>query len=204
MAKETFFDTKEHAGKKGFVAKHTLDLGGLMQHKELLSNRPQKTELFSKLAKFGLIIFDFPLDYGSFRDLQRHRNGICEMPLLSTRHGFAEWYLDQLTPSLKTEAGKLIQTQIELINALPGDDSLKQYFIALGFNVPCQVAYSLPQTIYVAELRSSQTVHPTLRKIAQKMALYIKEIIPTCTIHADMNEDEWNIKRGTQDIVKKV
>jgi len=198
-----YYDRKENALKAGFSAKPQVDLAGLTKHKELLEKRPQKTELPGKLAKYGIIIFDFPLDYGSFRDLQRHRNGVCEMPLLTTRHGFFPWYLEQLPSGLRKEAEELIARQTRAMDALPCDDSTKQYYVALGFTVACQMAYSVPQTIYVAELRSGQTVHPTCRVVAQQMGDTLKSIIPGIALHVDTNEDEWNIKRGTQDIVKK-
>lgn len=200
----TFFDTKENCLQTGFTAKSALDITGLKNDAlELLTERPQKTELPAKLAKYGSITFSFPLDFGSFRDLQRHRNGVCEMPLLSTKHGFLPWYLEQLTPELRDEAVQLIEAQSKAIESLDCDTASKQYFTALGFAVACEVTYGLPQTLYVAELRSGQTVHPTLRVVAQQMAKYVNETIPECKTYADMSEDEWNIKRGTQDIVKK-
>ena len=168
-----------------------------------MEKRPQKTELPIKFAKYGTITFQFPLDFGSFRDIQRHRNGVCEMPLLVTHHGFLPWYLDQLPQDFRAKAEKIIAEQISDIEELSCDIYMKQYYIALGFAVACEVTYSVPQTIYVSELRSNQTVHATLRVVAQQMARALKEILPNITLHADMEADEWDTKRGTQDIVKK-
>jgi thymidylate synthase ThyX len=198
-----FYDRETNALSDGFFTSHNINLDGLSKYKNLLENRPVKTELPVKLAKYGSIRFSFPLDFGSFRDIQRHRNGICEMPLLSTKHGFFPWYLEQLTPELCQKAESVIKSQIEKIDRLKCEDSVKQYYIAMGFTIACEVTYSVPQTIYVSELRSSQTVHPTLRVIAQQMANYLKSIIPYTASYADMGPDEWDTKRGTQDIVKK-
>ena len=198
-----FYDREENAITQGFVFDSNIDVAGLSIHKDLLEKRPQKTELPQKLAKYGTITFRFPLDFGSFRDIQRHRNGVCEMPLLVTHHGFLPWYLEQLPEKLRAEAEALIAEQIASIDSLSCDKFMKQYYVALGFAVACEVNYSLPQTIYVAELRSNQTVHATLRVVAQQMANTLKELIPNITLHADMSADEWDTKRGTQDIVKK-
>ncbi len=202
-SKLDFYDRKENALMAGFSAVHNLDLAGLSVHTDLLEQRPQKTELPAKLAKYGSIRFQFPLDFGSFRDIQRHRNGISEMPLLTTNHGFLPWYLEQLPAGLREEVETAIKNQAEKISSLNCDEYVRQYYIAMGFAIACEVTYSLPQTVYVSELRASQTVHPTLRVVAQQMSAYLKSIIPQIQLHADMSEDEWDIKRGAQDIVKK-
>jgi hypothetical protein len=46
-------------------------------------------------------------------------------------------------------------------------------------------------------------VHPTLRVVAQEMINTLKGLIPNIALHGDMSGDEWDIRRGTQDIVKK-
>lgn len=199
-----FYDRKENALKEGFTFDSSIDVESLVSlHGDLLEKRPQKTELPQKLSKYGTITFKFPLDFGSFRDIQRHRNGVCEMPLLVTHHGFLPWYLEQLPEQLRRDAESLIAEQIASIDILSCDVYMKQYYVAMGFAVACEVNYSLPQTIYVAELRSNQTVHATLRVVAQQMAKTLKELIPNIALHADMGADEWDTKRGTQDIVKK-
>lgn len=172
-------------------------------HHALLLGRPQKTELPRKLTKYGDIVFQFPLDFGSFRDIQRHRSGVCEMPLLTTELGFLPWYLEQLPEALLQKALKIIDLQKSRISKLTCDQFTKQYYIAMGFAVSCEFTLGLPASVYIAELRSSQTVHPTLRVIAQQMGKALKEIVPKIALYCDNSSDSWNIKRGTQDIVRK-
>lgn len=186
-----------------FGIKHNLDLDSLKKYQDTLSTRPPKTELPSKFEKHGQIRFQFPLDFGSFRDLQRHRSGICEMPTLSTKHGFHNWYLAELTPELRALAEAEIAALTIEIENLDCDIYTKQYYTAIGFNIACEFTGGLPSIIYIAELRSSQTVHPTLRVIAQKMGEFLRETIPGIALHHDLSADQWNIKRGSQDIVKK-
>jgi thymidylate synthase ThyX len=180
---------------------------------ELINSRPAKTELPAFLMDLGLVTFGFLLDYGSFRDLQRHRNGVCRMPLLTTEYGFHPWYLEQLPSDLRLQAEKLIKTQVEKINALTSDivgvtgdkmilqDVIKQYYIPLGFMVACRVTYGLPALVYTIELRSGSTVHPTLRQVAIAMGDKLQSCLPNLTLHMDREQDEWNIRRGNQDIV---
>jgi thymidylate synthase ThyX len=175
----------------------------LSLYREAIATRPIKTELPIFLLDLGLITFEFQLDFGSFRDIQRHRNGVCRMPLLTTRFGFHEWYLDQLPSHLRTRAEALIKEQTEAISALPGSDLEKQYYVTLGFRVPCRVSYGLPAALYTIELRAGKTVHPSLRHVAQGMAKTLKEQLPELTIHADMDQDDWDVRRGLQDITEK-
>jgi len=172
----------------------------LEKYDDLLQKRPMKTNLPHFLTELGNIRFDFKLDFGSFRDLQRHRNGVCRMPLLTTKIGFHQWYLDQLPDDLRKEAEELIDNQVKLINALDASPEELQYYIALGFNVACRVSYGLPAAVYVAELRSGKTVHPSLRKIAHQMTKAISEIYPKIRMHSDLDLDDWDIRRGDQDI----
>jgi hypothetical protein len=175
----------------------------LLEYKDLITFRPVKTNLPLFMGELGQVTFEFMLDFGSFRDIQRHRNGVCRMPLLTTKHGFNIWYLQQLPLATRLEAENLISTQAERINSLQADPIHKQYYISLGFNMPCKVCYALPAAIYVVELRSGKLVHPTLRRIAHKMHYSLRNAFPELTLHSDMERDDWDIRRGTQDIIEK-
>lgn len=180
-----------------------LDLAGLAKHQKLLANRPMKAELHQRMRQYGNITFRFPLDFGSYRDLQRHRSCVQEMPLLTTRHGFYEWYLEQLPNGLRGEAQVLLQAQEKRIKDLPCSDIVKQYYVAMGYTVAVQISCPLPAAVYTAELRSSDTVHPTLRQQAQRMGDALKEAVPGMAMHHDTTPGQWNIKRGNHDIVRK-
>lgn len=186
-----------------FSFKTTINPDKLKQYQSVIENRPIKTNLPLFLLELGQCAFEFLLDMGSFRDIQRHRNGVCRMPLLTTSYGFNEWYLNELPREIRTEAEALIETQKERINKLNATKENKQYFIALGFNVLCRVTYGLPATVYTVELRSGNAVHPTLRKIAHKMHDALKEKFPFLLLHCDLTPSRWDITRGKQDIIEK-
>lgn len=187
-----------------FSCQTNINKDELNKYKDLISGRPPKTNLPHFLTELGSITFDFLLDYGSFRDIQRHRNGVCRIPLLTTNLGFNKWYLSELPDDLRLKAKKLIAEQKILINALPTSPAIKQYYIALGFNCALRVSYGLPATVYVVELRSMKTVHPTLRKIAHKMHSTLREMFPLLALHSDLDPDDWDVRRGKQDITEKI
>lgn len=172
----------------------------------MIESRPKWTNLPKLIEKYGNYTCQFLLDYGSFRDLQRHRNGLCRLPLLSNQHGFNSWYLEHLPSEVEIEAKKLLHRQFSAIEQIKCENELDhfqlQYFFPMGCNVNCELVYSLPEMVYVTELRSSSTVHPTLRKIAHKMDQALSFNHPRLKLYSDVSFDGWDIKRGSQDIQK--
>lgn len=173
---------------------------------DLLQGRPRKALLPKPLARYGHYWCRFTLDFGSFRDLQRHRGGLCRMPLLTPDLGFHAWYLDQLPNNIRDKAESFVSQQLaELaeLSSLVLTKEERQYYLPIGMNVACEIVYDLPQMVYVAELRSSQTVHPTLRRIAQQMGLSLKQRHPHLALYVDMSESEFCIRRGEHDIIER-
>jgi hypothetical protein len=101
---------------------------------DLLNNRPPKAELPARFRELGDITFQFPLDFGSYRDLQRHRSAAQPMPLLSTRHGFESWYLDQLPDKLREKALDVLHENSEAIRETGLSVHEKQYAKRLHFS----------------------------------------------------------------------
>jgi hypothetical protein len=186
------------------VLRSTILLGELSHYSECLAARPRGCVLPHFMTDFGQLQFAFLLDFGSFRDIQRHRNGVCRMPLLTTELGFEPWYLDQLDDSLREEAEIMIDNQCARIRELSMSDVDQQYYTALGFRVACEVTYALPAAVYVMELRSNKTVHPTLRRIVHGMIGEFRiRMGDRVALHVDMDPDSWTVRRGMQTITEK-
>jgi len=175
------------------------------KERDVIEGRPARTNLPRYLDGYGQYTCTFDLDYGSYRDLQRHRNGICQIPLLTGERGFHAWYLDELPKAggLREKAAALVEQQYAAIDALDARAEDKQYLYPLGANVRCQTVYSLPQMIYVIELRSQNTVHSTLRDVMHWMHGEMRERHPHLTLHTDLEASKFDVKRGTQTIVKR-
>lgn len=196
--KYNYYADKKYAGD--FLATTNIKKAELNKYSSIIKKRPEKIGLPHFLAELGNVTFEFLLDFGSFRDIQRHRNGVCRMPLLTTKFGFNEWYLEQLPTDLRKKAEKLIKQQISAVKKLKASKEVLQYYLAMGFNVSCKVSYGLPACVYVVELRSGKMVHPTLRKVAHKMADKLKKVFPELIIHVDRSLDDWDVRRGMQTI----
>lgn len=177
--------------------------GGDWWNDPLIKGRPAKCRLPHRYDALGQISYRFPLDFGSFRDLQRHRNGVCRMPLLGTDLGFNQWYLDQLPEAVQQETHDVIGELVVEIDRLDTSPQEKQHYVAMGFNVPCETIRGLPGTLYLIELRTTPAVHPTMRAVAQEQARLLKTEYPGLTVHDDQSPDAWTLRRGAQDIVEK-
>lgn len=180
------------------------------QHIYALEERGKYDEIPKNLGNVARFIIKGQLDFGSFRDLQRHRNGYCPMPLLTTRLGFHDWYLKQLEfdKDLLYKAKKLVNIQLQnTLDSLAESQGVTrydmQYYIPLGFNVNYDLDYDLGEMIYVAELRSRNTVHPTLRQLAQNMCSSLYKKLPIAKVYEDTKPNDLSIKRGSQDIKYK-
>ena len=175
----------------------------LCEFRDDLKSRVRGTELPRFLDDVGYITTVFKMDFGSFRDIQRHRASVNRMPLLTLNHGFEEWYLQQLPQDLQEKARSLIKDQEIEIKALGCDEITMQYYIPMGYKVACHFTYRLPALVYLVELRSQNTVHTTLRKVIHSMARWLEKNYPFIKLYVDYSQDEWDIRRGEQDIVKK-
>ncbi|MDD3288919.1 MAG: FAD-dependent thymidylate synthase [Alphaproteobacteria bacterium] len=193
------------------VCKNTVDLDGLIHfEKDALMSRPAYSPLPWRLESYGRYNFVFLLDFGSFRDIQRHRNAVCQIPLIDGRFGIHPWYKKQFAELMsKKDFASLmrdIEDQFKSIKNLKDiktSPALNQYLYPMGTMGMVHVSYSVPETVYVGEIRSAKTVHPSLRPIAQKMLEVLARDIPGIALHGDMGEDDWSPKRGEQTITSK-
>lgn len=199
---ENYYFVPSNWPERVVLAKDSLDWGLLAEHADIIQSRPAKAELPKQLAEIGTLRFEFLLDFGSFRDLQRQRAVTQRMPLLTPTFGFHPWYLKQLPSSLQPEATALIdQVRLWWWNG-KRDETVLQYYLPMGYRVPCRVTGDLPAHVYLAELRAGTTVHPTLREVAQDIGREIRGLgIPVFIDESDMGR--FDVKRGKQDIVER-
>lgn len=189
-----------------------VDVGGLNRNEsKLLATRPKGASLPRRIGAYGQYDFLYALDFGSFRDIQRHRGGITPMPLIDDSLGFHPWYLEQMKtymPDHWDAIKESIDTQLSIIRSMDKEGAFdnvydRQYYYPMGMRVPVAMSCSLPQAIYVIELRSQQTVHPTIRPLMQSIGRQLKEIHPDLTHYVVDSPDKWDIKRGEQTISSK-
>jgi thymidylate synthase ThyX len=107
------------------------------------------------------------IDFGSYRDLQRHRNGKNQMPFVNAMLGTINDYYAKI---LKAVDFDLYQQVLDNYDRLIGLSNLEsgsifelQYAHPMMTQVPTGNFWSKAQLKYVLALRSKTSVHPTLR-----------------------------------------
>lgn len=175
------------------------------RYPELIKARPPKTELPKWLGAYGTATFAWTLDFGSFRDVQRHRAVVQRMPLLTSDIGFHPWYLEQLPEKLRKEAEEMIASQVKVTDALKSDQFIKQYYLPMGYQISCLLGGDLPALTYLVELRASSKVHPTLAFQAEAMAKLLEENFSDLglKIHLGTVAGQFDIRRG-EDTIEKI
>jgi len=180
-----------------------IDKNELKKNAIIYNSRPNsKTELASWLNNDWFIKFNFLLDFGSFRDLQRHRAINQRMPLLTDELWFNEWYFSQLPENILNQARKHLEELKLLTDKLNLSKEDRQYYIPMWYNISNQISWTLPAMIYMIELRSSQYVHPTLRIIAQKIWKYLEDT-HNVKLFVEKTTYDFDVNRWKHDIVMK-
>ncbi len=203
MQTENYFEKSDSVDFE--LTKDSIDHELLAQSREVMQSRPAKTELPRFIAECGTVQFEFLLDFGSFRDIQRHRAVTQRMPLVTMKHGFGEWYLDELPDDIRKEAEVLIADQKQSIESLNTTKEIAQYYTAMGYKLPNRITGNIPALVYLIELRATRFVHPTLRKRAVEMSeAMLKQFGKDgLVLHLDSDPGRFDIARGTHDISLK-
>ncbi len=160
------------------------------------------------------------MDYRTYRDIHRHRNGSRPLPLLSAEDGLHLYYVWNLTQELGKKFETLFAKMKEEISAgYAGVSDVDkspnrskefstqmknlhatnwQYAIPMAAMVPYYYECDLNQLLYMLELRTSKTVHQTLR--IEMMAAYdqLMAIFPDLKVHVDLDSNNFTLKRGEQ------
>jgi hypothetical protein len=119
--------------------------------------------------------FDVLVDYGAFRDLQRHRMLTIEWQALTPRHGYevpAAMRDAGLADRFEDAMARSAALHEELLPELPLE---AQYAVALAYRIRFAMQMNAREAMHVLELRSSPQGHPSYRKVCQEMHRLIGE-----------------------------
>lgn len=181
------------------------------RYKEAVLTRPKGVELPWQIGECLEVYWADLIDFGSYRDQQRHRAVIQRMGLITAKYGMHEWYMQNLPADVATTAKELVKNQLQEIESLGLNKYETQYLLPMGMKVPTRTIGSLSKFMYLIELRCQTTVHPTMHentfRLAQRLRWQIAQIFDCDDEQIPMFIDEQvgriNLKRATQDIVKK-
>lgn len=117
--------------------------------------------------------FDVLCDYGSFRDLHRHRMMTQERQYFSPDLGFGfpgEIVHTEFEAPMVRALEKSAEDFAEIAQAFPLE---AQYVLPLGYKIRFRMKMNLRQAMHFCELRSAKQGHASYRDIAQQIAKHI-------------------------------
>jgi len=126
----------------------------------------------------ALYTFEILADFGSYRDLQRHRILTQDRQLLSCNHGY---YVPQeiIESGLEAEYRTAMKMAKEAYDIIANDlIEEAQYIVPMAYHIRWYMTINLRSLQWLTELRSQAAGHPSYRGIAQKMAHQIIDTHP--------------------------
>ena len=122
--------------------------------------------------------FDVLSDFGSFRDLQRHRMMTIDWQRLTPRHGYS-------TPPEIEDAGGDVATRwrdsmsemSELYSDVQNEHGadVAQYVVPFGYRIRYNIQMNARQAFHMLELRTGASGHSDYRRICLKMHALIRD-----------------------------
>ena len=133
--------------------------------------------------------FDILIDYGAFRDIQRHRICTQTNQFATTVHGYA-------TPEGIIEAGFKKEYDNLMAKASSAFQKISkrfpiasQYVVPLAFKKRVLITWNLRELFHFIRLRSGAAGHSSYRKIAQEVYKEIKKVHPLLAKYIQVNLD---------------
>ncbi len=124
--------------------------------------------------------FEVNMNYGVFREFQRHRFFSIIRKPLSTQYGYDIPENLGKIPELRARYIELMEEAHKLYTGIMNRSGKKmaQYVVPYAYKYPVVFSSNLNELTYFIELRSNQQVHPDLRKVALSIYREIKKIHP--------------------------
>ena len=140
--------------------------------------------------------FDVLIDYGAYRDLQRHRLCSQTTQLLSTRYGWStpEAIGDlKLTSVYEQAMQQAASAHVAIARDYPHE---AQYVLPLAYRKRTLFTLNLRELHQINQLRSGKQGHPSYRKIAQEMFRAVERVHPTIAQYISVDLNDYALARG--------
>jgi thymidylate synthase ThyX len=122
--------------------------------------------------------FDIMIDYGAFRDIQRHRICTQTNQELTVEHGF-DIPQEIIEAGFKDKFEDCMKMAVEAFNEISKDFPKEaQYVVPLAFRKRTLFTWNLRELHHFIKLRSSKEGHTSYRKIAQQVFDEIEKVHP--------------------------
>lgn len=142
---------------------------------EYMKRRPPKAPV-PRIFRRYRVVFKLCLDYGAFRDLQRHRRMEQFVEFLTPHYGYST---PPLPEDFKQDYRSLMEDYASLPwPVVPSMVEACQYYLPMAFSVGVTMDMDLEELYYLVELRTQPAGHISYRSVAYEMARQVSEVAP--------------------------
>jgi len=137
--------------------------------------------------------FDILLDYGAFRDVQRHRMCTQSNQPVTVVHGYdlpPEIREAGFEEQFKTVVEKSVEAYNKIYEKFPED---AQYVVPMCFRKRVLITWNLRELHHFISLRSGKKGHASYRRIAQQCWRELNKIQPLLAKYIRVDMDEMNV-----------
>ncbi|MBU2638807.1 MAG: FAD-dependent thymidylate synthase [Nanoarchaeota archaeon] len=118
----------------------------------------------------ALFTFDVLVDYGAYRDIQRHRIMSQTPQALTIEHGY-EMPEEIKEAGLESDYQYAMAYAANIFRIISDEHPVEaQYIVPLGYKMRLLMTMNLREVFHFTELRSGKNGHISYRKVAQRMA----------------------------------
>ncbi len=139
--------------------------------------------------------FDMVVDFGAYRDIQRHRMATQTRQGFSTRHGYSvpdAIMADGLGDIFHQCMGRAGEVYERIAEDYPLE---AQYVLPLAYRVRVLFTWNLRELCHFIQLRSAKQGHPSYRRIAQQVYHEIERVHPTLARYIRVDLAEYQLGR---------
>jgi thymidylate synthase ThyX len=139
--------------------------------------------------------FDMVLDYGAYRDIQRHRMATQTRQSLSTRYGYGVPE-DLVAYGLGATFQTCMEHAADAYSGLAEDYPLEaQYVLPLAYRIRVLFTWNLRELFHFIQLRSAKQGHFSYRRIAQQVYAEIERVHPALARYIRVDQADYQLGR---------
>jgi thymidylate synthase ThyX len=151
---------------------------------EYASRRKIRHHKVGRAFEHSFYTFDILAPLGAWKDLQRHRMLTQQRQLITTDYGY-DVPKEVKEVGLESKYNKAMEEAKKAFNRIRQKMPFQaQYLVPLGFRVRWYFKLNLREVCHLTELRSTSQGHEYYRKIAQEMALKVRQVHPLLAEYA--------------------
>ena len=139
--------------------------------------------------------FDIVLDYGAYRDIQRHRMATQTRHSLSTHYGYSVPD-DLVAYGLGDAFQTCMERAADAYNRLAEEYPLEaQYVLPLAYRIRVLYTWNLRELFHFIQLRSAKQGHFSYRRIAQQVYAETERVHPALARYIRVNQADYQLGR---------